>query len=364
MEDFQIDTSGGEAPPPMVVRSRDFEALALVMKFIGGIITLFGVVFLFLSDARIVAAMLLTVGLLYVLFAFAFESFKRWAWVGTVVLLLPLALLMSIVGGVLHEMLGILALFPAVAASSVLYVGWVLLSKHGRSRYFETVDAIERAKADPQSAAGQFLSRSRLEKRRAMLRAAAGAGVVVASFVVILVVHNWGRSGEADNGLTDPPAVLDDAGNVRNLIFQDSSLTDQDLAIVAHLTQIVQLNITRTQATDRTLRNIQRLTTLEVLDLERTGVTDDGMKYLAELPLESLYVKYTAVGDAGVEQIAKLPKLKRLSLEGTQVTDAGMAALKGCLTLQRLDVRNTAVTSAGADDLKQTLTWCRVLYDK
>ena len=87
MDEFRIDTSGGEAPPPMVVRSRDFEALAIIMKFMGGLITLIGLLCLLPADTRILGALVSTMGLLFIVFAIGFTSFKRWAWAGTVVLL-------------------------------------------------------------------------------------------------------------------------------------------------------------------------------------------------------------------------------------------------------------------------------------
>ena len=58
----------------------------------------------------------------------------------------------------------------------------------------------------------------------------------------------------------------------------------------------------------------------------------------------------SAIGDAGLRQIAKLPGLVVLNLSGTKITDAGLAALEN-RNLSRLVIHSTAVTDAGMEHI-------------
>ena len=90
------------------------------------------------------------------------------------------------------------------------------------------------------------------------------------------------------------------------------------------------------------------------LDLSRTAVTDAGLKVLAKMPnLERIDLRGTSVGDEGAKALAGLHNLETLSLYGTRVTDASLEALRGISSLRRLYVGGTRVTATGLEALRK-----------
>jgi len=89
------------------------------------------------------------------------------------------------------------------------------------------------------------------------------------------------------------------------------------------------------------------------LDLSRTAVTDAGLRVLAKMPnLTRLDLRDTSVGDAGLKAVAGLEKLESLGLYGTRVTDAGASALSRLPALRQVYVGGTPVSEAGREALR------------
>lgn len=77
---------------------------------------------------------------------------------------------------------------------------------------------------------------------------------------------------------------------------------------------------------------VAHLSQLEELDLHRSPVTDAQLNYLEGLTdLQSLTLFHTAVGDAGMKHLQRLTRLRTLSIENTKVTDAGADSLQQAL---------------------------------
>ena len=86
---------------------------------------------------------------------FGLGAYHRWAWYWAVVILLPMTIVVSLASMFAAALdpiyLFVVCLWPMFCA----YVAWVLMSKGGRRRYFETCAATARAKQDPDSLAGR-----------------------------------------------------------------------------------------------------------------------------------------------------------------------------------------------------------------
>src|SRR5262245_27975985 len=79
---------------------------------------------------------------------------------------------------------------------------------------------------------------------------------------------------------------------------------------------------------DERIACIEKLRKLERLDVRWTNIGDGGIERVRQLTnLESLDLAATDVSDAGLELLAPLTQMKRLSLAHTQVTDAGLEHL-------------------------------------
>jgi mono/diheme cytochrome c family protein len=89
------------------------------------------------------------------------------------------------------------------------------------------------------------------------------------------------------------------------------------------------------------------------VDLSRSQVTDAGVETLAKMTnLERLHLENTKVTDAGIAKLGALPNLEYLNLYGTKVTDGGIAKLAAAKDLKKLFVWETGVTQAGAKALE------------
>ena len=93
------------------------------------------------------------------------------------------------------------------------------------------------------------------------------------------------------------------------------------------------------------LPHVARLSDLQSLDLSGASFLDSDLKPIGKLTaLEALFLKNTAVGDAGLAHLAPLKNLRRLDLSGTRVTDNGLKVLGGFSLLERLWLEDTLVT--------------------
>lgn len=114
----------------------------------------------------------------------------------------------------------------------------------------------------------------------------------------------------------------------------------------------VALHLADKEITDEALAHLPAIKNVVWLNLRGTKITDAGLQYVAQLTgLTRLHLEKTEVGDAGVEALAGLGKLEYLNLYGTKVTDAGIAKLQGIKTLRKLYLWQTGVTDAGANQL-------------
>ncbi len=114
--------------------------------------------------------------------------------------------------------------------------------------------------------------------------------------------------------------------------LQAGSLTDDQLAPLKELKNIIHLHLGNTGVTDRGLAHVGNLVTLTKLHLEKTKISDAGLKHLGNLK-----------------------DLSYLNLYGTEITDAGLAHLKGLTNLKNLYLWQTKMTPAGVSDLQKAL---------
>jgi hypothetical protein len=168
----QIDVSPGRSRAP-TPQSREVQLLSIMMTGCGGLVALFALPAVFFSGSRVPGTIMLLMGLSYLVTGFGFSRYHRWAWYVAVVVVLPASLLISLAAVVLTLSAvlqsTIVSTFAPLTVLFVLYAGWVLLSKGGRTRYYETVEAIQRARHDPNSLAGRSLAAARRSTRIAWL---------------------------------------------------------------------------------------------------------------------------------------------------------------------------------------------------
>ncbi|HEX4147699.1 MAG TPA: hypothetical protein VHY20_01875, partial [Pirellulales bacterium] len=105
---------------------------------------------------------------------------------------------------------------------------------------------------------------------------------------------------------------------------------------------------------DPSLTVLHGLNHLERLYLTETAVTDRGMEHVrTQQALATLGISATNVGDAGVEQIADLPRLVQFFANGNPITDRGARSLARSKSIRVVHLNSTRVTDAGLAFLAQ-----------
>jgi hypothetical protein len=139
-------------------------------------------------------------------------------------------------------------------------------------------------------------------------------------------------------------------------------LTDDGLANVAALKNVIALNLRDTQITSAGLVHLKGLTKLRRLHLERTKIGDEGIGNLVNLPdLEYLNLYATKITDKSLDQLAGLKNLKQLYVWQTEVTDEGVARFKKARPkvkiVRGLDLSKVVVIKKPEPKPMDTLKW-------
>jgi Leucine-rich repeat (LRR) protein len=197
----------------------------------------------------------------------------------------------------------------------------------------------------------------------------------VVSTLPKLVVFKHRSTAVTDAGLE----YLSKNQTLDSLLLQDFVITDQSGPHLAKLGNLTQLEIFRCQGfgtegvlalkgmkltrltlrdlpnvDDRAMEVFEELPTLRRLYLhELTSVGDSGLSHLASLQSLELLDIWTIpqMTDATVDVIAKLPRLKELSIRATDVTDAAVDKILSIPSLQSLTFKENGLVTA--DGLKK-----------
>ncbi len=101
---------------------------------------------------------------------------------------------------------------------------------------------------------------------------------------------------------------------------------------MTHFDEAIHVKLSYSRARDETLGRLPRLPRIRRLDLNGTRVTDAGIVPLRGLTkLQWLWLSDTAVSDAGLAHLKGLPRRELLVLRNAPVTDDGVAELQRAL---------------------------------
>jgi len=195
-----------------------------------------------------------------------------------------------------------------------------------------------------------------------------------------LVLNQTGMSQEQ-------MAQLAGLTRLQNLEITERWIGDEGLAHLAGLTHLQRLSLSGDWVTDDGLVHLEGLRNLRNLILDTRGITSDGLTHLEGLTnLERLQVDSPGITGAGLAHLSGLTRLKHLQLwrptkptdtdlahlahltaledlylDLSEVTDAGLEHLGRLTNLRSLDLQRAEITDAGLAHLKR-LTSLRSLH--
>jgi Leucine-rich repeat (LRR) protein len=169
----------------------------------------------------------------------------------------------------------------------------------------------------------------------------------------------WGK-GFTDAGLGRLKSVKE--LEILNLGVLEQ-ITDAGLAQLAGVPQLRDISLYHnTKVTNTGLMPLKKLPNLRRLDIANSHVTDEGLVHLKEIKtLEGLMLPSTAITDRGLQYLSELPRLRELRLRRPQwgkaaldkdrYTDEGLRALSLCTEMQDLEIDRLGVTDKGVTHL-------------
>jgi Leucine-rich repeat (LRR) protein len=147
-------------------------------------------------------------------------------------------------------------------------------------------------------------------------------------------------------------AILAKLPSLIDLDLQHTEVSSVGLAHLSAVKSLQRLNLADTLLGDDALQSLKPLAGLRVLHLDGTLVEGPGLAHLAGLRnLRELFLDNAPLGNAGLEHVSKIFGLEVLSLRYTDVTDEGMARVGQLRNLRRLDLTSVDITEKGLQNL-------------
>lgn len=139
---------------------------------------------------------------------------------------------------------------------------------------------------------------------------------------------------------------------VTQLILGDTRIEDRDLAVVAGLPKLNNLQTGGRGITEAGLARLAESKSLACLGLADTSIADLRPLSPRLHAISTLWVENSHLTDAGIEPLRRGIRLTDLAIAGSRITDAGLDHLASLTSLWRLRLDRSAITDAGLARLK------------
>lgn len=144
--------------------------------------------------------------------------------------------------------------------------------------------------------------------------------------------------------------ALGKVAQLETLIVSDNQLKDADVSKFIGITNLREINISRTAVTDQSFEHLAAMENLAILRLENnSGIDGRGLQaYTRTKPvLRELHSTGTQLGRAGLKHVKSIASLEVLDLSGTGLTDAQFSEMKGAVNIVHLRVGRNGLTALG-----------------
>jgi internalin A len=154
----------------------------------------------------------------------------------------------------------------------------------------------------------------------------------------------------------------------RNSGYWSVSLTDADMELLGSLKQLEWLEVggslrsPMSALSDLGISKLAALKELRVLDISQTRIGSAGLEPLASLPKLQRVSLWRAkrIDDRAAKHLARMRSLETLDLAETNVTDATLDELAALQNLRHLYLSGTKVTPEGVERFRRALPACEV----
>ena len=158
--------------------------------------------------------------------------------------------------------------------------------------------------------------------------------------------------GNSSYDINEGLSHLADLTEMRDLILQNTYLSDTGLAVIKKMAKLEELDLRNTRTGDAGLKHLRGLTKLKKLNLRKNPATNEitnaGINHLKDLKsLEELILPYTGMTDVCLSDLVELDSLKKLEAYGHGITNKGLAKLARMKSLEELGLRSKNITDAG-----------------
>lgn len=149
-------------------------------------------------------------------------------------------------------------------------------------------------------------------------------------------------------------AAIKDSSQLEMLDLQDcNKVPTADWKPLQNFKKLKFLRIWGRGVDDSVMDHIKEAASLKILSLDVSSVGIDGMKKVAHLPLQELYLNDALnINSDALEPLAGFKNLTKLELRSAAVSNKGMAHLAGLSQLKVLDLTETAVGDKGLEHLQ------------
>ncbi|MCC6511715.1 MAG: redoxin domain-containing protein [Pirellulaceae bacterium] len=149
-----------------------------------------------------------------------------------------------------------------------------------------------------------------------------------------------------------------------NVSFRDDPITSRSLPILAKLTRLKNLSLLAPGINDDNLEQLSLLHSLHTLQFgvysKGASITDAGARKVATITsLRALDLTGTKITKIGLAEIAKLPRLEKLTLGGLDIQPADLSLFRFSKSLNELDADRLATKNS--DDVTRALSEIRSL---
>lgn len=145
-----------------------------------------------------------------------------------------------------------------------------------------------------------------------------------------------------DDGLAQ---LLTNCPKLRKLEIDNTKVTENGLRLIGSFTGLESLRCSGIKIDDKAVEHFRSLSKLREI-VGDLALSNAGVEVLATLSnLEKLSLDESSCDDACMDSVAHMPALKELTIQYTGITDEGFSRMAGSLTLEKVQITGTPMTT-------------------